>query len=172
MPSIEEKQPIEISYSKPEVPLEIKFQDVQKEEERVKNVKKSIIVSMDDLAMDNLVANPIKIQLHECSKCDFKSKKKSLLKIHFRSIHDPYKAMQHDPELKFSCNECDFRGKTEESLAKHSDHKHNGLKCHLCDFHFTSSAKNGSKTIAHLNDVHSDVPTGSMKKTLSILSLI
>ena len=37
----------------------------------------------------------------------------------------------------------------------------------MCDFHFTSGAKNGSKTIiAHLNAVHSDVPTGTMKKTL------
>ena len=128
-------------------------------------VKKPIVVSMNDLNQDvsSMNSNPLKTQLHECSKCEFKTKIKSELKTHKMTIHAPsYKRYHPDPDRKFNCTSCDFRAKTEERLAKHTKIKHSGLKCHLCDFHYAST---GSKEILHhLETVHSDVPTGAFKR--------
>ena len=94
--------------------------------------KKPIVVSMNDLNQDASMnsrssygssqlgsdsslmnSNPLKTQLHECSKCEFKTKIKSELKTHKMSIHAPsYKRYHPDPDRKFNCTSCDFRYST------------------------------------------------------------
>ena len=76
--------------------------------------KKPIVVSMNDLNQGaSMNSNPLKTQLHECSKCEFKTKIKSELKTHKMSIHAPsYKRYHPDPDRKFNCTSCDFRYST------------------------------------------------------------
>ena len=72
--------------------------------------KKTIVVSMNDLYQGaSMNGNPLKTQLHECSKCEFKTKIKSELKTHKMSIHAPIYTKWSGPDRKFNCTSCDFR---------------------------------------------------------------
>ena len=72
--------------------------------------KKPIVVSMNDLYQGaSMNGNPLKTQLHECSKCEFKTKIKSELKTHKMSIHAPIYTKWSGPDRKFNCTSSDFR---------------------------------------------------------------
>jgi hypothetical protein len=73
-------------------------------------VKKPIVVSMNDLNQGaSMNSNPLKTHLHECSKCEFKTKIKSELKNHNMTIHAPSYKKWCGPDRKFNCTSCDFR---------------------------------------------------------------
>ena len=68
---------------------------------------------MNDLNQGaSMNSNPLKTQLHECSKCEFKTKIKLELKTHELTIHAPSYKRWSGPDRKFNCTSCDFRYST------------------------------------------------------------